>query len=320
MTPIANDLSHLPRAGQGLQPDVLIRFADVLVNAWQAGMDDDKPNAIAGTRFRHSNAGKCARMLGYVAAGIPKSDPMDLSGVMNVSVGTMLHDAWQAALLERYPDAEIEPKVATVGADGSGHIDAVVRDGGHVVAIELKTIGGFGFKNAIGRARKGQQAEGPRTDHILQAALNGLAVDADEVVVVYLAKEALSKNMRVDDERDRFLAEWTFSREQYEPLAVAEADRVARILAIVDGGELPKRVLPHDMPPGAEIVAPSSGRWEVHSADGEVTDTGSVWLCNYCSHQTLCAQTEPGRIPISEVPVWTADPFDGLPDFGDETR
>lgn len=311
MSPIERDLSHLPR-DEGLVPDTDMRFADVLVRRWAAENEaaGDKPHAIEGTRFRHSDAGKCARAIAYKAAGIERSDPMDLSGVNNVSLGTLLHDAWQEALSERFPDAEIEPKVSTVGADGSGHIDAVVRVPDRTIAIELKTIGGYGFKAAIGRARKGMVAEGPKAEHILQAALNGLAVDADEVVVVYLAKEALSKSYKVDDERDRFLAEWTFTREQYEPLARAEAERVSGILGLVDEGLLARRVVPHDMPPGAEIVDPAKGTWErliwqedpnTTQGDWVVDDTGSYWGCDYCSHQSLCAQTEAGRIPVETV-------------------
>jgi hypothetical protein len=68
---------------------------------------------------------------------------------------------------------------------------------------------------------------------------------------------------------------------------------------VIEGGHLPKRVTP-DMPPGAEVADPSKGTWE-KVANGQVIDTGTVWLCNYCSHQTLCAKTEKGRIPIESV-------------------
>lgn len=308
---LSRDLSHLPRADEGLAPDATFRFADVLVEKWakENEAEGDKPHAIDGTRFRHSDAGKCARLLGYRAAGIAASDPMDLSGVNNTRLGTVIHDLWQEALADRYPGAEIEVKVRTDGADGSGHVDAVVRSGGHTTAIELKTVGGYAFKAAIGRARKGMAAEGPKAEHLYQAALNAQALDADEAVVVYVAKEALSKTYRVDDERQRFLAEWTLTREQYEPLAVEEAERVAGIVAVVDGGELPRRIVAHSMPPGAEIVDPSKGTWE-QSIDGEVADTGRYWGCDYCSHQQVCIGTKAGRIPVTSVPV---DPFEGLP-------
>lgn len=304
---LKNDLSHLPPAaptsGEGLTPDANPRFVQALAEQWESTSDSDKPTAL-GTRVRHSDAGKCSRAIAYTAAGIAKSDPMDLTGVWNTSLGTLIHEQWQAALLERYPDAEIEPKVGHDDLDASGHLDAVIRTDDKVIVYELKTIGGFGFKAAVGKMRKGTPAEGPKTEHMLQAALSGLAVNADEVVIGYLAKECISVNAAGDlDELGRFAAEWTLTREQYEPLAHAEKARLNGILSVLDGGELAARKFPNGLiPQRAEIVDPSTGRWEEHSTDdtGEpiITDTGTFWSCNYCSFQTLCTKTEPGRIPV----------------------
>ena len=324
--PIKRDLSDLPPAG-GLTPDPSPRFVGVLVEAWANDRDDDKPTAH-GTPFRHSDAGKCARAISYTAAGIPKSDPMDITGVWNTRLGTLIHDEWQAALQARWPDAEVEVTCAMVGADGSGHIDAVIRELREIthspdgmlispdvsakreyrIAYELKTVGGFAFKGAVGAARKGTPAEGPKAAHLLQAALNGRAVDADEVVVGYLAKECISatvaKRFGITDDVGRFAAEWTLTREQYEPLADGEAARVAGVLALVDEGTLAARKSP-EMPPGAEVTDPASGAWTQHltTAEGErvLADTGSTWECDYCPYQSLCATTEAGRIPVSSV-------------------
>ena len=309
---IKKDLSDLP--APGLAPDPSPRFVGVLVEEWAADRDDDKPTAL-GTPFRHSDAGKCARAISYTAAGIPKSDPMDITGVWNTRLGTLIHDLWQEALQRRWPDAEVEVTCATVGADGSGHIDAVIRmvpvdvigtpdeSRAYTIAYELKTVGGTKFKGAVGAQRKGAPAEGPDTGHILQAAINGRAVDADEVIVGYLAKECIStgyaKRFGITDDLARFAAEWTFTREQYEPLADLEAERVAGILDLVADGTLAARKLP-DMPPGAEVTDPSSGEW-VQRIDGEVTDTGNAWACAYCPWQTLCSTTEAGRIPVESV-------------------
>lgn len=314
---IKRDLSDLPPAG-GHTPDPTPRFVGVLVDEWAAERDGDKATAL-GTPFRHSDAGKCARAISYTAAGIPRSDPMDLPGVWNTSLGSLIHEHWQEALLRRWPDAEVEVTCATVGADGSGHIDAVIRtecpdcerctDGWRTIAVELKTIGGFGFKGAVGAARKGTPAEGPKAAHLLQAAINGRAVDADEVVVAYLAKECISATVAqrfgITDDVGRFAAEWTLTREQYEPLADAEAERVAGVLALVADGRLAARKSP-EMPPGAEVTDPTTGAWASHltTDDGErvVADTGSTWECApYCGFHTLCAQTTAGRIPVADA-------------------
>lgn len=303
---LARDLSDLPRPAapqaDGWAPDAEPRFAQVLVEKWarrneQAG---PKARASATARFRHSDAAGCARKLAFAALDLPPSDPMDLTGVWNTSLGTEIHELWQSAVAELWPDAELEPKVTTIDGQGAGHIDAVVTVDGRRVAIELKTIGGFGFKNAVGAARKGTPAEGPKHEHVVQAALNGLAVDADEVVVVYLAKECLSVTAADRfgvDELGRFLAEWSIDRDTYEPIAQAEVTRVQGILGLLDDGTLPARKIPSpEVPSGAEIVDPSTGRWELRDRDGQLVDTGSYWACNgYCSHASRCATTPSGR-------------------------
>lgn len=307
MSPLTNDLSSLPRAAQaddrtGLLPDTDPRFIGVLAESWQAEdiAKGDKPLATETARFRHSDAGKCARLIAYKAAGVPASDPMDLSGVNNVHIGTMLHDAWQEALPD-LAECEAEVVVESLEGDGAGHVDAVIEGVDRKIAYELKTVGGFAFKAAIGKASRGRPAEGPKSDHILQASINGASLDADEVVVGYLAKEALSVNMAKGlPELARFAAEWTFTREQYAPLAEREFARVRGILDLLDGGELAARKIP-DLPKGAEIVDPTTGRWEQRDADGNLVDTGSFWSCSYCSHQSLCAKTDPGRITYGSV-------------------
>lgn len=342
------DLSNLPPAAParptgGDAPDTEVRFASALPLAWDALNTAEGPKATAaGTRFRHSNAGKCARLLGYVAAGIPASDAMDLTGVWNTRLGTLIHEEWQAALTEHaqtlWPDhevtVEVEPTLQVDGFDGSGHADAVItvygagapviEPGQHgedpepgeaddlVIFYELKSVGGFAFKAAIGKARRGTPPEGPKSEHVVQAALGGLARNADQAVVGYLAKECVSVKMADGlDPIDRFSAEWTFDRDTYEPIARAEVDRVTRILALLDDeGQLPARKFPTGtLPRGAEIVDPSKGRWESRDAAGKVVDTGSWWACDYCDHRTLCATTPKGRIPVASVaPVTIGDP------------
>lgn len=176
-------IKDLPKAKRsGAIPDADPRFAHILAEAWGASRDQDKATAL-GTPFRHSDAGKCARYLSYVAAGLPVSDPMDLTGIWTTGMGERLHEEWQAALAARYPDAEIEVKVRMEGADGSGHIDAVVVADSTTIAYELKTVGGYAYKGAVGAMSKGKAAEGPKSEHLIQAALNGVGADADQVVI-----------------------------------------------------------------------------------------------------------------------------------------
>lgn len=319
---LARDLSDLPHTEpegepEELAPDPIPRFVGVLAERWADEHDDNKPTAH-DTRFRHSDAGKCARAISFTAGGFSTSDPMDLTGVWNVRLGQIIHDEWQEALQGVYPGAEIEVAVHAPGIDGSGHIDAVLaweasevpesrRGPGYdpeaavyVVVVELKSIGGFGFKAAVGKMRRGTPAEGPKSEHLLQAALGGLAYDADEIVVAYLAKECISKRIPMPSDLDRFAAEWSVPRAGFEGIAQAELERVGGILALLDDGELAARKIP-DLPPRAEIVDASTGRWEVREErDGDqvVLDTGTHWSCGYCPYQSLCTRVGPGRVEV----------------------
>lgn len=300
------DHSDLPKAQRsdgatGLLPDDEPRFVQALVEHWR---DEDEAHPhVRGSdaRFWHSDAGKCSRLIAYKAAGIPSSDPMDLSGLNNVRLGQIIHEQWQDALVKRLGDVvSVEERVFTLDGDGTGRVDATIR-ADKTTSIEAKSIGGFGYKAAIGKASRGRAAEGPKSEHLLQGALNGLAQEADEVVVAYLSKEAVSVNMaRGISEVTRFAAEWTFTREQFAPRAEVELRRVKGILDLVDEGTLAARKM-IDLPPKAEIVDPSTGRWEQREADGMILDTGSHWSCGYCSHRTLCAQTPSGRIATEQA-------------------
>jgi hypothetical protein len=165
----------------------------------------------------------------------------------------------------------------------------------------LKTVGGFSFKSAVGKIRRGTPPEGPKSEHIVQASLNALAHGADELVIAYLAKETLSKSYDEVPEISRFTAEWSLTREQFEPIAKLEVERIEGILALLDGGELAARKVPGV--PG-EIVDPAESRWVKTNAVGQPVDLGTVWngtMCSYCSHYSLCVQTEPGRIPVEQA-------------------
>lgn len=318
--PINRSLDDLPPASgssavaSGWAPDPP-RFAHLLAEKWQREdqAEGPRPHAVAGTRFRHSDAGKCARAISYTAAGIERSDPMDLTGHWNTRLGTMIHDAWQEALQEAYPHAQVEVKVRPEEF-ASGHIDATIEleqpspldpNEPWTIAYELKTVGGYKFKAAVGKVRRGTPPEGPSNEHVLQAAINGLAVNADEVIVGYLAKETLSKTY--DDVPDalKFAAEWTLDRATYEPLARKELERIEGILSLVDDGELAARKVPGV--PG-EIEDPTISRWVKRAptdiGQGAIIDTGSIWngtYCTYCAYFSLCRQTASGRVPVEQV-------------------
>jgi hypothetical protein len=320
---INRDLSALPTASAtrgGHPPDTKPRFVHVLVQAMQAANDEAGEKATAyDTRIRHSDAGKCARAVAYSAARIPRSNPMDLAGVWVTSLGTLIHEKWQGALqdlveaTDAVQDCGIEVKLRIDGLDASGHADAVIQEWpadesgdtnrGRRILFELKTVGGFSWKMKVGDRG---EPEGPAYDHIVQAALNAKAIDADEMVIGYIATEAISKpaaKKKNLPELARFCGEWTFTRDEYEPIALLEQARLQGILDLLDKGRLAARKIPSpELPVGAEIVDPKTGRWQVSGPEG-IVDTGTFWACGYCSWQDICAKTDSGRIPVESVPV-----------------
>lgn len=307
-------------------PDRNPRFGPLLAQKWERHHKANPlPRAHPDARFRHSDAGNCARALGYAAIDLPESNPMDLAGFWVVELGHMIHRAWQEALQETYPDAEIEVKVHE--GRRAGHIDAVVRiprnpdqarpywapEEGHppyVIAIEGKSVGGYAYQLAVGARGL---PEGPKDAHVVQAALHGRAVDADEIVVVYWSRDAISIQQAERKPQvagfTRITAEWTFQRDDYEPIAAAEVARVDSILQLVDEGTLPARKIP-GLPTRSIVVRPSEGVWVQYDAEGRATGkSGSAWQCAYCRHQQLCSLTKPGRIP-------TVDAYDAVAKLG----
>ena len=157
------------------------------------------------------------------------------------------------------------------------------------IVVELKTINGTGFKKSI-------QGEGPRHSAVLQGSLYAHALEADLLVVCYLAVELLSPGWaeaKGFDNYGRFGAEWHYTPDQFGPLAKQEIDRMEWITKVAhDGGgitDIPRSFSESDpdMPHGAEISDPATGIWS-HVINGDLIGKGKTWQCNYCRYQDLC--------------------------------
>lgn len=313
--PLARDLSHLPvaqaSANLNWAPDKTVRFMHVLAEKWMA--EDRRVAKAADTRFRHSDGGGCSRAIAYAALELPWSNPVDISGIHVMERGRILHELLQEALRERYGmAAEIDCLID--GFDGSGHADGLIishlgprpdaqawpgKDR-RVIVAEYKTVGGYTYKLAVGER---SEPRGPRWMYVVQGALNAKALNADELVIGLLSVEAISK--QVADRKhysdvQRFCAEWTLTREEYEPIARAEIERVSTILAGLDEGELPPRTIPDpEMPANHVITDPRKGIWVEYDNQGHPLDSKTTWHCAYCRWQNVCATTDPGRVTLS---------------------
>lgn len=302
---LAKDLSDLPSSpsSRGALPVKNPTLGPLLAKAWAAKYVDTEEHPLdlamstENARIRFSWAGSCARQIGYQVMGEERTEPLTLADHWRFGLGHLVHDQLQAVLIDAFgPGAEVE--VTTFLEDGvlAGHADVEIwqtsednltKRAPRKISVEIKTINGFGYKKAVGARGP---AEGPRTSAKLQGALNALARDADELVIIYLAMELLSpweaQKIGLDD-IGRFCAEWRYTRDQFVPAAEAERDRMLEILAQCDAGILPDGNIPYDMPPDAVIDDPAKGKWTVR-VDGAITDGGGTWQCNYCAFQSRC--------------------------------
>jgi hypothetical protein len=307
---------------EGNAPDAVPRFGHLLAEAWQAVQNDAYAHTKSRTDVEHyvrlGWAGQCARKIGYQLLEVEPSNPADLAATWRMSLGTLVHEGLQAAIVAAYPGAEVEKIVGaehdeTFGFPVSGRSDVylvsdTIPETGEEkhTLIEIKTINGFGFKKAIGARGV---AEGPKSGALYQAGLNARAHGADEIVLLYLSLECLSQReadkLPGDPAPERkFLAEWTYTAADLAPLIDEEIVRLRKIVKMADEiayvakhdgsyrPKLPPRSVPLEMPKRARIVDAAKGIWHVE-VDGNIMDHGSYWGCGYCDHQSTCIQDGP---------------------------
>jgi len=269
--------------------DSSTEYVSILAESWRAAERHRgaKPRAFT-TPFRYSMAGECERRLGYeYLADLALADletkaaqnegneappsmraEMDLSGFWATGLGTVIHDLYQTAFLEQWPDAEFEVKTRVGPFSGSADVWLPKQR----VMVELKIVNGLKYKRTL------KDAEGPQWKAVRQAALNAKGLDADWAVIVYLPTEVNRQAPGYE-----IGAQWTMKKEQWFPIAEDEIERAERVLATIDRGELPVRTWP-DLPEGAKVENPATGRWKVEGGVGK----GNAWLCGYCPFQQQC--------------------------------
>lgn len=287
-----------PKAEPPSDPTYGVRIAEWLTA--QRVAEGPRPMSREEARIRHSWAGKCAHFISEeVLHGDESGEIPDVGSLWNFTVGQACHDIVQNALIAIYgPDCQVE----VIVGDGpfGGHIDCTITHAvntpaeevlirEHRVAFEFKSVNGSKFKDHL--------RVGPDWPTKLQGALNATGFDADELVLVDAAKEnlgyAYAKRLLGDDYHpvERWWAEWHYTREQFTPWADAERYRLEKVLELVDAGVDVPRHIPEEMPPGARIVDPHTGRWEKVVVDGDVAkvvDAGKTWVCDYCDQRPNC--------------------------------
>ena len=264
---------------------------------------DQRAMAVPKRKFRASWSGGCWRQLAYRMADTEPTEPYDEAGLFRMHTGTMIHDALEAAAPDTFFANDVEVitekpvDLEPIGINGSATGDITVvynNDAGdttYTVVIEVKTINGFGFKML--------DSEGPRYGHITQGALSAEAWNADELVILYVSMENISKGQAAKkglDTYQTFLREFSFTPETWAPFYEAEKFRVAKVLEYLADGHAPGEVptLIHDadrgviMPRGTKITSQTTGTWATVDGDGTISRSGKTWVCQYCPFRTTC--------------------------------
>lgn len=303
---IAKDLSDLPTpaVSHGTPPVTTPQFVSAVADAWYAQYLErgEHMRAKADERlpYRASFAAfRCDRQLYYAMDEEPRALP-SLADAYRMSLGSLVHSGLEPAIKSAFPNAQFEAVVdlRSIGVPGSAHADIVTFDENGAVdaVVEVKTVNGFGFKS-MATDFKGPP-QGPRSGHVIQAALSALALKAKRVVIAYLAMESLSPSLAKYTEGDlgRFAAEWHYNQDEYTRIAENEVARIRRIAAYVEDYAGDDRPIPtpyiHDeeVIPNAYITDPSRGMYVVKDdADPNlIVETGRVWFCDYCDWRESC--------------------------------
>lgn len=269
----------------------------LLAKEWWEKAQTPKPTAL-GTPLRYSSAYACSRQQSYAAFEAQPTEPVDEAGAWVMGVGTLIHEALQEAIGRQFPNAVFELGTAH-GDYVSGSCDAYIPSadlaGIGNVLYELKTMGTFSFDKQVGWNRmRGEYKypEGPAQKAIAQAGINALGVEKhlgtniSYVVLGSITFEALSlqkaEKMGVG-EYNRVMAEWWIPRDQWEPLALSELERMNALGGLVTNGYL-----------GAREARDDDGNTKI------LDPLGRDWQCAYCQFRTVCTQDGSGVIRITD--------------------
>lgn len=320
--PINKPIDDLPSAPrQGGQPPLRdgTLLAHQLADAWwveyQAGPDFSRDRAMPELPLRASMMGmRCDRQLWYVLTETPESNPPGASNVWRMRMGQLIHTEVEKTiapneLVELTPYVEGQGRVKhgwwaedvvdlqPAGYPGSAHGDLIYyEDGVPTVVGETKSVGGFAYKICATNFKG--VPEGPRWEHVLQAAIVAVAMDVPRIVTLYISPESVSPNLAKSsglDEYGKFISEWQFDTADWAETVAFEVARQKHVLELATPNDhgvawMPTRQLHHpDIPAGSIVDNPATGHHvQIDPVRGTVAHAGKAWYCGYCNHRDQC--------------------------------
>lgn len=259
--------------------------------------------------FSPSDAGKCARQIGYKMLGAADDgQPIQASGKFSMGLGTTIEDAVTVQLVKEFGDA-ITPqfKVSDTADTAHGPVpifgfaDYVIHnDDGTMTVWDLKTTGSYGYAMKVaGEVRHGQVTapEGPSDEHTLQVGIYGWMLQADSIGVSYISREPLSgyktDTPYMEELDDEAIVTVDFEKplDEIAEMVTAELDRIGGIMGRVRNGLVPRRTIP-----GCREIkswdSVGNGVWV--DASGK---SRTEWSCRYCSYRERCESDGEG-VPV----------------------
>ncbi len=271
-----------------------------------------KPTAF-GTPFRVSDSGACIRKRTFSAFSAMESDEFSSQTYMAFEIGNAIHKSIQDALEcdgnGWYFESEVPidltevSKKVGLGIEEfglSGHCDGIITQNGSGIKtiVEIKTVSGYAAKLAwrYMRGGKGGNDAGPKREHVAQATLYALGVEAESVLIVYVAKESdYRTGIKAGD-----IMQWEFGLHEttdywngqtpYD-IAMGElrhfqyADRYYR------KGLVAPAYVPDD---NGDLVL-------VHDRPGYMQKGGKPWNCAYCNYNTTCRSLSQDEVSVDLI-------------------
>lgn len=276
--------------------DVAQAWFDYKVN--QESIEEPKPTA-ANTLLRCSTAGSCERQSALDAIHAMPTEIRSSETLLAFEVGNAIHASLQKMLLalDDYDvSVEVPVDLSSTGVSLSGHCDALLVDAyGRRIVVEIKTMSGYGASQTFGSS--------PKREHVAQAGLYALGLEADAVLIVYVAKES-DRGWKV---RPGQIAQWyyeldeeVFENQSVRDVVESELARFSRIQFYLNDGMLPR-----------PLVQDSNKDYEMFCVDlpgpfGRPSKNHH-WECRYCVYNSACAELGPEHVSLEKVKVRTIE-------------
>lgn len=250
--------------------------------------EGSKPTAL-GTRLRVSDAGSCERQRWYKGMGFDESEVPDMQTLLAFHVGNAIHDFVQEAFVRQAKaggvsvELEVPVDCRPLGVDMSGSADLVVTyQDGHKIVVEFKSASAYGSKLA---------REAPKREHVAQAGLYARGVGADEIMIVYVAKETSFRDkVRAGDVyQHHFKLNDPVFDDGLTVFNITEFEliRFERVEDALDRNVVARPVVYDDGLKTVEVPGPFG-----------VASKKSHWECRYCLFNSLCLGVGPDEVNV----------------------